>query len=454
MGDTIVAVATAWAPAAIGVLRLSGPEALSIALRYFRPKRGPHAVPKPRYAHFGEIWIRGQLLDQVVLTYFPKPHSYTGEEVVEISFHGSLYILQSALEAFQEAGARLARPGEFTLRAYLNRKLSLDQAEAVASLIQAQSEAAHRLALSQLRGAYYQKVRALRQNLIDYLALLELELDFSEEDVEFASRSQLLSLLRSLKAELEHLLSSYRMGQAIREGIPLAIVGAPNVGKSTLLNALLGEARAIVSDIPGTTRDTLQERLFIEGYELRLIDTAGLRKNPNDPIEEEGMKRTRMAVREAFLTLIVVEAPHYDSLEAIISHATCLLGQLPDRYLLMANKVDLLPPEHPLWKVETLLKISARQGTGLEALKKRMAEELVLSGANSELLLSHFRHYAAFTEAMQAVEEAKALLAEGQETALIAQALRGASWAIGSITGEITAEDVLGSVFARFCIGK
>jgi len=453
MTDTIVAVATAWAPAAIGVIRLSGPEALSIALRHFRFRR-PRTQPRPRYAHHGEIWVENQLLDEVVLIYFPKPHSYTGEDVVEISFHGSPYILRRALETFQAAGARLAQPGEFTLRAYLNRKIALDQAEAVATLIQAQSEAAHRLALSQLRGTYFQKVRQLRQNLIDYLALLELELDFSEEDVEFASRSQLKMLLSELQGEMERLLASYRMGQAIQEGIPLAIVGEPNVGKSTLLNALLGDSRAIVSDIPGTTRDTIQERLFIGGFELRLIDTAGLRENPSDLIEAEGIRRTLKAVQEAFLTLILVEAPHFDNLETLMAYAKKLLGELPPNYLFIANKSDLVPPHHPIWSVPEVVKISARQGTGLEELQQRIAEKLTALGTSGEALISNYRHYAAFAEALEAVQEALELIEAGRETELVAQAMRRAAYAIGTITGEITPDDILGSIFSRFCIGK
>jgi tRNA modification GTPase len=453
MNDTIVAVATALAPSAIGVIRLSGPDALPIALKHFRFK-GKRAKPIPRYAHFGEIWVDDQLLDEGILLYFPKPHSYTGEEVVEISFHGSPYILRRALEAFQVAGARLARPGEFTLRAYLHRKIALDQAEAVATLIQAQSEAAHRLALSQLRGTYFQKVRQLRQNLIDYLALLELELDFSEEDVEFASRSQLKALLLELQGEIERLLASYRMGQAIQEGIPLAIVGEPNVGKSTLLNALVGDARAIVSDIPGTTRDTIQERLFISGFELRLIDTAGLRERPADPIEAEGIRRTQKAAQEAFLTLIVVEAPRFDNLPAIEAHAQKLLGKIPENCLYVANKCDLIPPHHPLWSIPDVVKISARNGTGLEELRQKIVEKLSALGAGSEVLLSNYRHYAAFLEALEAVREARGLLEAQRETELIAQALRGAAHAIGTITGEITPDEILDSIFSRFCIGK
>lgn len=447
-GDTIVAVATAWAPAAIGVVRLSGPEALSIARRYWQ---GP--IPRPRQAHLGPIVEPGgQPLDQALLVYFPAPHSYTGEEVVELFCHGSLYILRRVVELFLEGGARLARPGEFTLRAYLNRKLSLDQAEAVADLIQAQSAAAHRLAMSQLKGAYFEKVRAFRQKLVEFLALLELELDFSEEEVEFASRHQLRQLLIELKAEIERLLASYRAGQAVRQGIPLAIVGRPNAGKSTLLNALLAEERAIVSDIPGTTRDTLEERLFLGGYELRLVDTAGLRDNPTDPIEAEGIRRTREKIAQAFLILYVFDAAS-ETWEQAQLHARTLLGTGPLPPLLwVANKIDRLPTLRP-WP-EEVVPLSAREKQGLDKLQQAILNHLEKAGLGQEVLLSHARHYESFVRAHSAIEAALALLERGGGTELIAEELRSAQHAMGEITGEITPDEILGHIFSRFCIGK
>lgn len=446
--DTIVAVATAWAPAAIGVVRLSGPEALTIARRYWQ---GP--ALRPRRVHVGHILEpSGQLLDQALLVYFPAPHSYTGEEVVELSCHGSLYVLRRVVELLVEGGARLARPGEFTLRAYLNRKLSLDQAEAVADLIQAQSAAAHRLAISQLKGAYFEKIRAFRQKLVEFLALLELELDFSEEDVEFASRSQLQALLGELKGEIERLLASYRAGQAVRQGIPLAIVGRPNAGKSTLLNALLAEERAIVSDIPGTTRDTVEERLFLGGYELRLIDTAGLRADPADPIEAEGIRRTREKIAQAFLILYVFDAAA-ETWEEAQQHAHTLLGTGPLPPLLwVANKVDRLA-ELPPWPKE-VIPLSAREKVGLDKLQQAILDLLEKAGLGQEVLLSHARHYESFVRARSAIEGALALLERGGGTELLAEELRAAQNAIGEITGEITPDEILGHIFSRFCIGK
>ncbi|MCS6895552.1 MAG: tRNA uridine-5-carboxymethylaminomethyl(34) synthesis GTPase MnmE [Bacteroidia bacterium] len=449
MGDTIVAVATAWAPAAIGVVRLSGPEALSILSAFWKGK-----PLRPRVAQLGEVRDKaGQLLDQVIVTYFPAPHSYTGEDVIEISCHGSPYILRRVVELCIERGARLARPGEFSLRAYLNRKISLDQAEAIADLIQAQSAAAHRLALSQLTGSYYEKVRRFRSQLVELLALLELELDFSEEDVEFASREQLRSLLESLNSEIVRLLSSFKMGQAIRQGIPIAIVGRPNAGKSTLLNALLSEERAIVSDIPGTTRDTVEERLFLGGYDLRLIDTAGLRETPADPIEAEGIRRTREKVKQAFLILYVFDAAH-ESIDEAQKHAHALLGsdKLPP-ILWIANKIDLLS-EGTRDSSPDVLMISAKNRAGLESLSSAIIEKLNAMGADAETMISHTRHYESFIRAHESVKNALNLLRAGGGTELLAEELRLAQAAIGEITGEITSDEILGHIFSRFCIGK
>lgn len=447
VGDTIVAVATAWAPAAIGIVRLSGPQAWSIVARLWQGRK-----PRPRYAHYGAIREPdGRLLDQVILTFFPAPHSYTGEDVVEIAAHGSLYVLRRLVELCIEGGARLAKPGEFTLRAYLNRKLSLDQAEAVADLIQARSAAAHRLALSQLTGTYYEKVRRFRQQLIDLLALLELELDFSEEDVEFASRTQLRTLLEELHKEIQMLLRSYRVGQAVREGIPIAIVGRPNAGKSTLLNTLLEQERAIVSEIPGTTRDTVEERLFLGGYDLRLIDTAGLRENPVDAVEAEGIRRAREKIRQAFLILYVFDASQ-ESLAEAQAHAPQLLGTeaLPP-ILWVGNKIDLLPA---LPSLEGAIFISAHRRIGLTDLERAILNKLAQLGAAEDTLLSHVRHYESFVRAQNAIEEALRLLHNSAGTELLAEELRIAQNAIGEITGEITPDEILGTIFSRFCIGK
>ncbi len=450
--ETIVALATGVGGTAIGVLRLSGSQALDIVLKHWR-FRGQTRI-RPRYAHLGQLWDGESPLDEGVLIYYPGPHSYTGEDVVELSLHGSPYILRRALTLFQESGARLAQPGEFTLRAYLNGKLALDQAEAVASLIAAQSQAAHRLALSQLRGEYYHQIRQFRQQLIDYLALLELEMDFSEEDVEFASRARLMTLLQALSAEVARLLGSYRMGQAVREGIPIAILGKPNAGKSTLLNALVGESRAIVSAIPGTTRDTIEERIFLGGYELRLIDTAGLRADPADEIEAEGVRRAREKLREAFLVLYVFEAPSYQDRATLQQQAAQLLGEVAAPILYVANKRDLVQDRDPIWNASDVILISAQRGEGLRTLQQRIIDVLEAHGASSEVLLSVQRHHTILLEAQSGIQEALTLLRDGLGTELVAQALRRASRAIGEITGEITPDDILGSIFSRFCIGK
>ncbi|MCS7163140.1 MAG: tRNA uridine-5-carboxymethylaminomethyl(34) synthesis GTPase MnmE [Bacteroidia bacterium] len=441
-------MATAWAPAAIGVLRLSGPQALPIALQLARRTK----PLRPRYATLATLYEEdGQPLDQAILLYFPAPRSYTGEDLVEISCHGSLYILRRLTELCLSYGARLARPGEFTLRAYLHRKLSLEQAEAVADLIQARSAAAHRLAMSQFKGAYTEKVRAFRQQLIEFLALLELELDFAEEDVEFASRAQLHQLLEALKVEIARLLASYRAGRAIREGIPIAIIGRPNAGKSTLLNALLAEERAIVSEIPGTTRDTIEERLILGGYELRLIDTAGLRATPADPVEAEGIRRARQKLQEAFLLLYVFDASQ-ESLSEAQKAAGQLVGDTPPAPILwVANKIDLLD-KPPL--AEGAIPISAQHRIGLDRLEEAILAELNRQGLGEEVLLSHLRHQESFLRAREAIENALRLLEEGSGTELIAEELRAAQAAIGEITGEITPDEILGHIFAYFCIGK
>ena len=389
-------------------------------------------------------------IDEGLLTWFKAPASYTGEDVVELSIHGSPYIAQRLLEALVSAGARLARPGEFTLRAYLNRKLDLSQAEAVADLIAVQSATAHRLALQQLRGGYSQRIEELRQKLIDFSALIELELDFGEEDVEFARRDDLLAFLDELTGICDDLIRSFRYGNAVKSGVPVAIVGAPNSGKSTLLNALLREDRAIVSDIPGTTRDTVEETITIDGTQFRFIDTAGLRET-GDAIERMGIERSYRKAREASLVVLLGDAGVMNE-EAFLLEAELLRSRLGEgpRLLPVLNKVDLAP--RPL---HTVLGISALAHRGLDALKERfLAHVNALGPAQGDIVVTNVRHMDALTHARDALVSARAGIDAGIGGELIASDLRRAQHHLGGITGRITPDDLLGSIFSRFCIGK
>ena len=443
--NTIAAISTPPGVGGIAVVRLSGPEAVAIASRHCRVTPGMH------FSVFrdGEVFI-----DEVMVASHAAPHSYTGEDVVEISCHGSLYVQEALLNALIASGARLAEPGEFTRRAFLNGKLDLSQAEAVADLIDSTNAAQHRLAVSQLRGGYAQKLKGLRQQLLELTSLLELELDFSQEDVEFADRSQLRQLLSTLNSQLSTLIDSFHMGNALKKGIPVAIVGEPNAGKSTLLNALLHDDRAIVSPIPGTTRDTIEETFVIDGIPYRLIDTAGLRQS-NDEVERLGIERSRQAAREADIIIYVHDATQPDSQMA--DH----LQQLPldgKHLIVVYNKVDLLNSSSKLEEVparaEECVRISAKTGAGLDTLITRLSTLNARFSIQGDTLLTNVRH----RDALVHVKEALAHVAEGLDNGLpsdlVAIDLRDALHHLGTITGEVTTDEILGTIFTRFCVGK
>ncbi len=435
--DTIVAVSTPRGVGGVAVVRLSGPQAREMALRHLSVD-----ALEPRHSHFARFSDGGSLIDEVLAVWFPAPHSYTGEEMVEISCHGSLYVQQAIVQALLDDGARLAEPGEFTMRAFLGGKLNLSQAEAVADLIDAVTPVQHRLAVSQLRGGYARKLNDLRKRLLDLTALLELELDFSQEDVEFADRSQLRQTLCELAAEVERLMASFSLGNTLKRGIPVAIVGRPNAGKSSLLNALLDDDRALVSDIPGTTRDTIEETLTLDGITFRFIDTAGLRSS-SDAIEAMGVERSRKAVADAEVVLYV--------------HDATTPWQAPDvdleskQVIYVNNKSDLsVAASVP----SPTVNLSAKTKEGIAQLEAMLVERYQPRLSGDAPLLSNERHYGALLHVAKALAAASRALDEAIPSDLVAVDLRDALYHLGTITGEVSSDELLTNIFSRFCIGK
>jgi tRNA modification GTPase len=446
--DTICAVSTPPGSGGIAVLRVSGPRAFAVAERL-----APTLPLEPlfRHAYFAPLLDMDGQVDEGVITLFKGPNSFTGEDTVEIGIHGSPYIQQRMLHAMVEAGGRLAMPGEFTQRAFLNGRMDLSQAEAVADLIASRSAAQHRLALQQMRGGFGRRIEDLRQQLIDFSALIELELDFSEEDVQFAQRVELLALLDRLVDLCTELIDSFKFGNAVREGVPVAIVGAPNSGKSTLLNALLQEDRAIVSDIPGTTRDTVEETITIDGILFRFIDTAGLRRT-QDRVEKLGIERSYQKASQAQIVLLLADASVMSE-GALVTEADMLGKRIGDgpRVIPVLNKIDV-PGSKSQGKV---LAISARTGQGLEELKQVLVDHVnALNSGPGDIVVTNVRHVQALTNARASLLDAKKGIDNSISGELLALDLRKAQHHLGEITGRITTEDLLGSIFGRFCIGK
>ena len=449
--DCICAPATPAGSGALGVIRISGKGTKGIVSRIFSPKNAASAM-HDRQVRFGEITDGGECLDEVLLWTFSAPHSYTGEEMAEISCHGSAYIMQRMLELLIRNGCRMAEPGEFTRRAFLNGKMDLSQAEAVADLIASDSRASHQLAFSQMRGGYAQELRTMRDELVRMVSLLELELDFSEEDVEFADRNQLKELNSTLSGKVERLIGSFRMGNALKKGIPVAIVGRPNTGKSTLLNALLSDDRAIVSPIAGTTRDTIEECMTIEGVTFRFIDTAGLRES-GDTVEAMGIERSHKAIDNAEMVL------HLTDMNETAEESGAALGEYGrkgKKCIVLHNKEDLA--EAPRYgKVSdnpVTYRISALRGEGLDELKRQLARMAGFEGRSGEVMLTNLRHYEAFLNVRSALEEMRSGLECGHTPDLLSIDARNAIRHLGEITGEVTNNDILGEIFSRFCIGK
>lgn len=455
IGDTIVAIATPPGIGALGVIRISGPEAISIADKLFKGRTLANAASHT--LHYG-IWkdTDNTDIDEVVISLYKTPKSFTGEHIVEISCHGSPYILTRCVSSILRSGARQAEPGEFTLRAFLNGKMDLSQAEAVADLISASHAKSHQLALSQLRGGISDQVKGLRESLIHFTSLIELELDFSEEDVEFADRSSLLILLDKTLGTISSLIQSFTVGNAIKNGISTVIAGRPNAGKSTLLNTLLREDRAIVSDIAGTTRDTIEEEIDINGVGFRLIDTAGIRE-ATDQIEAIGVQRTLTKIDESPILVFVCDGSVQTPAE--VEQDLRQLNREGLRILLLVNKIDIIPDfdiDGYLFDfVDVVIPVSAMLETNIDKLKNELYTLGISQEGNiSDVVLTSIRHMDALQKTFESLSDARTGIISGITHDFVAMDLRRAMTYLGTIVGEIGTDDLLESIFTRFCIGK
>ncbi|WP_407556910.1 tRNA uridine-5-carboxymethylaminomethyl(34) synthesis GTPase MnmE [Winogradskyella sp. 4-2091] len=465
--DTIVALATPSGSGAIAVIRLSGNDAIAIASKYFKSISGKKLSQQATHTiHLGHIIEGDKTIDEVLISIFKDPNSYTGENVIEISCHGSSYIQQEIIQLFLRHGCRMATAGEFTLRAFLNGKLDLSQAEAVADLISSDNEASHQIAMQQMRGGFSSEIAKLREELLNFASLIELELDFAEEDVEFADRTQFKQLIERINFVLKRLIDSFAVGNVIKNGIPVAIVGEPNVGKSTLLNALLNEDRAIVSEIAGTTRDTIEDEISIGGIGFRFIDTAGIRET-EDVVESIGIKKTFEKIEQAQVVMFLIGSPQLiaskDAIDAFKIEIEKIKNKFPQKQLLVVlNKIDQITDSKLANITSTLeskstqlIPISAKTGIGVEQLTNALLN-LINTGAlrNNETIVTNSRHYDALLKAFEEIQKVKHGLETGLSGDLLAIDIRQALYHFGEITGEITNDDLLGNIFANFCIGK
>lgn len=459
--DTIVALATASGVGAIAVIRLSGPDAIRIANDSFQSIKEKKSLidQKSHTLHLGHIMNGQRTIDEVLVSVFKNPNSYTGEDTVEISCHGSIYIQQEIIQLFLQKGCRMADAGEFTLRAFLNGKLDLSQAEAVADLIASDSEASHQVAMQQMRGGFSNEIQLLREQLLNFASLIELELDFSEEDVEFADRQDFKDLIAKIQIVLKRLIDSFSIGNVIKNGIPVAIVGEPNVGKSTLLNALLNEERAIVSDIAGTTRDTIEDEIIIDGVTYRFIDTAGIRET-KDIVESIGIQKTfeKMTQAEVVVYLFDLSSTKY-KVSSIKTELESIKNKFPLKQLIViGNKADTISKEKlEIFKADIpeLISISAKEKSGIETLTNELTK-LVNTGAlnNNDTIVTNSRHYDALLKALNEINKVDEGIQIGLSGDLLAIDIREALYFFGLITGEVTNDELLGNIFANFCIGK
>lgn len=451
--DTIVAVSTGESIAAIAMIRLSGPRAVDIADEVFKGDILEDAASHT--AHFGKIIDeKDEVIDEVVITVFRSPRSYTAEDVVEISCHGSPYIIKEIMALLVRQGARPADPGEFTMRAFLNGRMDLSQAEAVADLISSQSKAAHDMAMQQMRGGVSSEIKTLREKLLDFVSLIELELDFGEEDVEFADRKKLQKLVEEITTLTQRLKNTFHLGNAIREGIPTVLAGRPNAGKSTILNKLLQEDRAIVSSTPGTTRDTIEEILMIEGIQFRLIDTAGIRE-AHDEIESIGIQKTMEKIEQASILVYVFDVTELDASDVLRDLGAIKPGNA--KIILAANKMDLRPTANPEdWMFEGIqvVPLSAISNMNIPYLIEVIGESVKKDIPHDIPMISSLRHYHALDRTEERLKAVMEGITSGVTHDFVAQDIRQALYHLGEITGEISSDDVLGNIFGRFCIGK
>ncbi|WGK94020.1 MULTISPECIES: tRNA uridine-5-carboxymethylaminomethyl(34) synthesis GTPase MnmE [Flavobacterium] len=466
--DSIVALATPSGAGAISIIRVSGQNAIEIGASVFKSIKNKNlAQQKTHTLHLGHIIDEGKTLDEVLISIFKGPNSYTGENTIEISCHGSTYIQQQIIQLLLRKGCRIANAGEFTLRAFLNGKLDLSQAEAVADLISSDNEASHQIAMQQMRGGFSNEIAKLREELLNFASLIELELDFAEEDVEFADRTQFHELLNRIEFVLKRLIDSFAVGNVIKNGIPVAIVGEPNVGKSTLLNALLNEERAIVSDIAGTTRDTIEDELVIGGVSFRFIDTAGIRET-KDVVENIGIQKTFEKIEQAQVVLYLVDGLELmvdGALDSLIIALNKTQNQYPQKTILtIINKKDLISDKIIVATNEKLttnnqqlatIFISAKNKEGIDELKNKLLS-FVNTGAlrNNETIVTNTRHYDSLLKALDEIQKVKFGLESNLSSDLMALDIKEALYHFGLITGQVTNDELLGNIFANFCIGK